>query len=151
MQAGYGWSDVKRDVLLKRKQYDDETCTSKLPSDSKVIYIYPHIFYTFYIKYTSLTGFFFVHNEFENEFKIMYLYSKLVTSTWQYFSYRNEQIKLQPKSWMLSKWRKGVLKAAAGLHTALQVLTLRYKNYQHSHFLLLLMLLINSTMALFRL
>ena len=39
MQAGYGWSDVKRDVLLKRKQYDDETCTSKLPSDSKVIYI----------------------------------------------------------------------------------------------------------------
>ena len=96
MQAGYGWSDVKRDVLLKRKQYDDETCTSKLPSDSKVIYIYAHIFYTFYIKYTSLTGFFFVHNEFENEFKIMYLYSKLVTSTWQYFSYRNEQIKLQP-------------------------------------------------------
>lgn len=39
MKAGYGWSDVKRDVRLKRKQYDGETCTSQLPSDSKVIYI----------------------------------------------------------------------------------------------------------------
>ena len=106
MEAGCGWSDVKRDVLLKRKQYDDKTCTSKLPNDSKVIYIYAHIFYTVYIKYTLLTGVFSVHNEFDNEFQIMYLYSKLVTSTWQYFSYRSEQIKLQPKSRMLSIWRK---------------------------------------------